>query len=98
MSEARELWRRVRMLFHRRRFQADLEDEMRLHLELRTQEHAENWLSAEEARRMAYRRFGNPTVLRETSYMAWGWGWPESLMHGCRVRAAAVMEDARDLP
>jgi len=80
MSEARELWRRVRMLFHRRRFQADLEDEMRLHLELRTQEHAENGLSAEEARRMAYRRFGNPTVLRETSYMAWGWGWLESLM------------------
>ncbi len=80
MSDARELWRRVRMLFHRRRFQADLEDEMRLHLELRTQEHAENGLSAEEARRMAYRRFGNPTVLRETSYMAWGWGWLESLM------------------
>src|SRR5579862_6358940 len=84
MSEARELWRRVRMLFHRRRFQADLEDEMRLHLELRTQEHAENGLSAEEARRMAYRRFGNPTVLRETSYMAWGWGWLESLVQDVR--------------
>jgi len=69
----------VRMLFHRRRFQADLEEEMRLHLELRAQEHAENGLGAEGARHMAYRRFGNPTVIREKSYMAWGWGWLESL-------------------
>ena len=84
MSEARELWRRVRMLFHRRRFQADLEDEMRLHLELRTQEHAENGLSPEEARRMAYRRFGNPTVIGEKSYMTWGWGWLESLVQDVR--------------
>jgi len=50
MSEARELWRRVRMLFHRRRFQAELEEEMRLHLQLRAQEHTENGLSAEAAR------------------------------------------------
>jgi hypothetical protein len=47
MSEARELWRRLRMLFHRRQFQAELEEEMRLHLELRAQEHAENGLGAE---------------------------------------------------
>jgi len=80
MSEPRELWRRVRMLFHRRRFQLELEEEMRLHLELRAQEHAENGLGAEAARRMAYRRFGNPTVIREESYLAWGWGWLESLM------------------
>ncbi|UWZ84406.1 ABC transporter permease [Occallatibacter riparius] len=84
MSEPRELWRRVRMLFHRRRFQADLEEEMRLHLELRTQEHAENGLSAEAARRMAYRKFGNPTVIREKSYKAWGWEWLESLVQDVR--------------
>jgi macrolide transport system ATP-binding/permease protein len=84
MSKARELWRRVRMLFHRRRFQAELEEEMRLHLELRAQEHAENGLGAEAARRTAYRRFGNPTVIREKSYMTWGWGWLESLVQDVR--------------
>jgi predicted permease len=72
------------MLFHRRRFQAELEEEMRLHLELRAQEHAENGLGAEAARRMAYRRFGNPTVIREESYMTWGWGWLESLVQDVR--------------
>ena len=74
MSEARELWRRLRMLFHRRQFQAELEEEMRLHLELRAQEHAENGLSAEAARRTAYRRFGNPTPIREEGHVTWGWG------------------------
>jgi predicted permease len=72
------------MLFHQRRFQVELEEEMRLHLELRAQEHAENGLGAEAARRMAYRRFGNPTVIREKSYMTWGWGWLESLVQDVR--------------
>jgi predicted permease len=80
MNRIHELLRRLRMLFYRRQFQTDLEEEMRLHLELRTQEHAENGLGAETARHMAYRRFGNPTVIREKSYMTWGWGWLESLM------------------
>jgi macrolide transport system ATP-binding/permease protein len=84
MNEARELWRRVRMLFHRRRFQAELEEEMRLHLELRAEEHAENGLGAEAARQSAHRRFGNPTVIREKSYMTWGWGWLESLVQDVR--------------
>ena len=84
MSEARELWRRLRMLFHRRQFQAELEEEMRLHLELRAQEHAENGLGAEAARRTAYRRFGNPTLIGEKSYMTWGWGWLESLVQDVR--------------
>jgi hypothetical protein len=37
----REVARRVGMLVHRRQFDADLEEEMRLHLELRQQEHLE---------------------------------------------------------
>jgi len=80
MNRMHELLRRLRMLFYRRQFQADLEEEMRLHLELRAQERGENGLGAEAARHMAYWRFGNPTVIREKSYMTWGWGWLESLM------------------
>ena len=72
------------MLLHNRRFQADLEEEMRLHLELRTQQHVENGLSESAARHMAYRRFGNPIVIREKSYMTWGWGWLESLAKDLR--------------
>jgi hypothetical protein len=49
------------MLLHRRSFNADLEDEMRLHLELREQRQRESGLPVDAARREAHRRFGNPT-------------------------------------
>src|SRR5579859_6696959 len=72
------------MLFYRRQLQADLEEEMRLHLDLRVQEHAEKGLDADAARRTAYGRFGNPTLLKEKSYATWGWGWLESLGQDAR--------------
>ena len=40
MDWLRELARRLSMLMHRRQFDADLEEEVRLHLELRQQEHS----------------------------------------------------------
>jgi predicted permease len=75
-----ELKRRLEMLLHRERFQRDLDEELRLHLELREQQHRESGLSAASARRTARRGFGNPTVLRENSDMAWGWNWLETLL------------------
>jgi macrolide transport system ATP-binding/permease protein len=84
MHKIHELVRRLRMLFYRRQFQADLEEEMRLHLELREQEQTEEGVVSSESRRAAYRRFGNPTSIKEKSYMAWGWGWLESLVQDAR--------------
>ena len=75
-----EFFRRLRTLFNGRRLQSDLDEEMRLHLELRAQQHAASGVSAEEARRVAQRSFGNPTLLREQSHLAWGWGWLESFL------------------
>jgi predicted permease len=79
MDGLRELWRRIAMLLHPRRFRADLDEEMRLHLELRQQQQAERGLPQDEARFAARRRFGNATLLAEKSHAAWGWGWLESL-------------------
>jgi predicted permease len=53
---------------------------MRLHLELRQQEQVEAGLPASEARRAAYRNFGNPTAIKEKSHMTWGWQWLESFL------------------
>ena len=75
-----ELARRLSMLFRRRRFDADLEEEMRLHLELRQQEKIQAGLAPDEARSAAMRRFGNPTALREASHTAWGWQWFERFL------------------
>jgi putative ABC transport system permease protein len=79
MDWLKELGRRIGMLLHRRRFRADLEEEMQLHLDLRQQQQAESGVPLDEARFAARRRFGNTTVLKEKSQMTWGWGWLDSL-------------------
>jgi predicted permease len=79
MSTFREFARRIGMLLHRERFAKELEDEMQLHLELRRQQQEESGVAPKDARAAAYRRFGNPTLVRERSYTAWGWSWLEGL-------------------
>jgi predicted permease len=79
MDWLRELARRFRMLIHRRQFDADLEDEMRLHLELRQEEQLQSGMTADDARAAARRQFGNATYLKEESHLAWGWEWVENL-------------------
>ena len=79
MNWLREFARRIGMLVRRRQFDADLEEEMRLHLELRRRERIQSGMSADEARAASHRRFGNVTALRERSHVAWGWEWLEHL-------------------
>jgi predicted permease len=84
MNWLRELARRLKMLVHRRQFDADLEEEMRLHWELRQQEHLQSGMSSDEARAAARRRFGNAAYLKEESHIAWGWEWLENLAQDVR--------------
>ncbi|HTW47895.1 MAG TPA: ABC transporter permease [Acidobacteriaceae bacterium] len=80
MSLAGELRRRLRMLFHRGAFQQDLDEEMRLHVELRREQQIATGLAPDAARSAALRRFGNTTRIREESQRAWGWEWLETLL------------------
>lgn len=80
------------MLLHRREFDADLEEEMRLHLELRRQENVDAAMSTDEARYAASRRFGNATYLREESHFAWGWQWLENAAQDLRYAVRALRE------
>jgi putative ABC transport system permease protein len=84
MDWLRELARRLKMLVHRRQFDADLEEEMRLHLELRQQQQIESGVNPDDARAASRRQFGNATVLREKSHTAWGWEWLEHLVQDVR--------------
>jgi predicted permease len=79
MNWLRELGRRLLMLPRRRQFHADLDEEMRLHRQLREQEQIEQGLSPQEAHYAAQRRFGNDLLLREQSRDMWGWNWLETL-------------------
>lgn len=80
MNWVRELCRRLAMFFGRENFDRDMDEEMRLHLELRQREQAANGLSVEEAYTSARKKFGNALALREVSHDSWGWAWVEHLL------------------
>jgi predicted permease len=86
-----ELLRRLWMLIRRRQFDADLEEEIRLHLELREQEQVRAGLALRDARYAALRRFGNETLLKEESYMVWGWEWLESFVQDATYGSRAML-------
>jgi putative ABC transport system permease protein len=84
MEWLRQFGRRLKMILRRRQFERDLQEEMRLHVELREREQVENGLPAEEAHYAARRQFGNDLVLRERSRDMWGWTGVEQLIQDVR--------------
>ena len=67
MSVMGEFRRRLNMLLHRGRFQRELDEEMRLHLELRRAQQISSGLAPEAARWKAQQRFGNITRIHSIS-------------------------------
>ena len=79
----RELLRRLRFLFHREQFDRELDEEMRHHLALKTEEQGAG---------AARRQFGNVTLLKEDSRAMWSWTlWEQfvqDVRYGMRAMAA----------
>jgi predicted permease len=75
-----EIWRKFIFLLRRGRFNRDLEEEMRFHLEMKAQDDA----GGEESVYAARRQFGNPTLLQEVSREMWGWRSLEILLQDIR--------------
>lgn len=76
---SKKIWRKLLFLFGRSRFDEELTEEMRLHMELR----AEKLRSASAARE----RFGNVTLTLESSRDAWTWRWLEEARQDLRFSA-----------
>ena len=79
-----ELWRRLKFLLHRGDFDRDLTEEMRQHLETKTQKLIDAGIAPEEARHRARREFGNSLLLRETSRELWQWQPIEEIVQDLR--------------
>ena len=75
----RECGRRLGMLFRREKFDREMDEEMRLHVEMREKAQRENGAAAQQAYTEARKNFGNALVMREASRDAWGWTWLEQL-------------------
>jgi predicted permease len=65
-----ELFRRIRYLIHRRRYDAELASDMEFHREM--------------AARAGRRNFGNVLRMEEQAREAWGWTWLDDLMQDLR--------------
>jgi predicted permease len=66
-------------IFRRKTLYGDLAEEMRLHLEEKTEQFMAEGMSRKEAEQAARRAFGNATVLEERSREVWQLPWLESL-------------------
>src|SRR5262245_18116491 len=88
MSFLDELRYRARRLFDRRA-EADLDEEMRHHLELETEAGIAAGLPPDEGRRAALRRFGNVALAKEEARAEWRLGILDAaaadLRHGIRI-------------
>jgi predicted permease len=71
------MWRRKRLL-------GELDQDIREHIGMETQDNIERGLSPEEARYAAIRRFGNVTRVKEETRAVWSFLWLEQLLQDMR--------------
>jgi hypothetical protein len=76
----------IPQIFRRRKLYNELSEEIRLHIEERTEQLMREGMSATEAEQTARRAFGNRTLLEERSREVWQWPTLESI--GADVRFA----------
>jgi predicted permease len=74
---SRQFWRRLRFLFRRDRFDRELEEEMRFHIEMRAGDGIEE-------RPAGQRAFGNATLIAEASREVWAFRWLDALGQDAR--------------
>jgi predicted permease len=79
-----QLAMKFRTLFARRRAGAQLDDELRFHLDRQTEENRAAGMSPAEARAAALRALGNPALLRDQTRASWSWNGLESLLRDLR--------------
>jgi putative ABC transport system permease protein len=93
MSVLSTLGRRLRALLRSDQLERGLDEEMRLHMEMRRDRLEAAGLSPDDAREAARRRFGNPLRIREESIDAWGWRWLEQLGQDVRFAARTLRKN-----
>ena len=81
----RQVYNRFRCLWHRRRKDAELDEEIRFHLAEEAEERIDGGKPPEQAHAEARRDFGNVVLTRELTREAWGWAPVERLLRDIRA-------------
>jgi predicted permease len=79
-----ELARRIRFYLYRERFERELAEEMRFHVEMKARDHEQAGMSRDDAQWAARRRFGNPARLRDETGDVMAVGWVEAASQDVR--------------
>ena len=88
-----ELWRRLLFLLGRSRFNREMEEEMRFHLESRAERNRAEGMNGDEAGFAARRQFGNAPLLEEKSREAWGWSGLDHLMQDVKFAIRSLRKN-----
>jgi putative ABC transport system permease protein len=86
----RNLYRRARALLRSEAIHHEIDEEMRFHIDMRTEENVRAGMTPEEARRDAERRFGRLTRVKEQGYEVRGGRWLEAFWRDCRYGARSL--------
>jgi predicted permease len=91
------MWRRfqskIRAVLRKSDLDAEMDDEMRAHIEMRTQQNIEAGMSPEEARFAALRQFGWVESIKETCREKRGVAWLEHLVQDVRYGARMLRKN-----
>jgi putative ABC transport system permease protein len=87
-----QLWRRLFSPLRRGRYEREMEEEMRFHLEMQIEQNLASGMAVEEAHYAARRQFGNQTWLKEASREMWSLNSIEALIQDLRYAARMLMK------
>ena len=84
------LGRRLRFHLDRERFERELAEEMRFHVEMKARDHQHAGLTAEDAKWAARRRFGNPARLQDQTGDVMAVGWIDAALQDARYAVRSL--------
>src|SRR5439155_16511886 len=93
MTWWRKLQLRFRALFQKRKLDAEMDEEMRAHLEMQTQENLNAGMNPEEARYAALRQFGRVEFIKETCRERRGVSWIENFTQDVRYGLRMLLKN-----
>src|SRR5215470_15770016 len=87
------LMARLRALFRRESVLRDIEEELRVHVEMETETNIKRGMPPDDARTAALKSFGNLGRNTERGYDIRGGGWLETLWQDLRYGARALLKN-----
>src|SRR5262245_54737425 len=88
-----QLWRRLLVFLRRDRFDRELREEMKFHLEMKAEANRKAGMSPQDARYAAERKFGNLALLQERSREMWISNWVTTLAQDLRYGTRMLLRN-----